>query len=188
LITEGVLDGPELLTFHTLYGHLANQLHRRGLPRPNQRGTDTVHHFALARNSAYGRSPESRDEGNGPALAVQPGLPTPIGPAPAIADVAATPAASLSKVSRPAVLITGATAVAGGCGIFYLAAGDKREHLERCTSPNPFASVPPLTLIASLKGNAAINGLVFTPDRKLLTNGSGKGDDSVWGSITRFGL
>ncbi|MBT2210560.1 caspase family protein [Actinomadura sp. NEAU-AAG7] len=62
LINEGLPDGPELLTFHSLYGPLAHRLHRRGLPRPNQRGTDTVHHFGLSRNTAYGRLPRPRDD------------------------------------------------------------------------------------------------------------------------------
>ncbi|RKS77121.1 caspase domain-containing protein [Actinomadura pelletieri DSM 43383] len=63
LITEGLPDGPEMLSFDLLYGHLAQRLRRRGLPRPNQRGTDTVHHFAVARNRAYGGSSRPQNEG-----------------------------------------------------------------------------------------------------------------------------
>jgi len=52
LLRTGIPDGPELLTFATIYRRLLHALTTRGLPRPGQRGTGTVDQLALTRNSA----------------------------------------------------------------------------------------------------------------------------------------
>jgi hypothetical protein len=53
LLRTGIPDGPELLTFATLYRHLLHTLTTRSLPRPAQRGTGTVDQLALTRNPAH---------------------------------------------------------------------------------------------------------------------------------------
>jgi hypothetical protein len=53
LIRHGVPDGPEWLTLGTLYLHLRRRLRVRGLPTPNQRGTETADQFFFALNVAY---------------------------------------------------------------------------------------------------------------------------------------
>ncbi|WP_235037023.1 caspase family protein [Actinomadura sp. K4S16] len=64
LLREGIPGGPKNLTVHTIYGQLVRRLRQRGLPRPNQRGTDTVHNFVLARNASHAQHLASaEDEG-----------------------------------------------------------------------------------------------------------------------------
>lgn len=53
LLRTGIPDGPELLTFATIYRRLLHALTTRGLPRPGQRGTGTVDQLALTRNPAH---------------------------------------------------------------------------------------------------------------------------------------
>lgn len=53
LLRTGIPDGPELLTFATLYRHLLHTFTTRGLPRPAQRNTGTVDQLALTRNPAH---------------------------------------------------------------------------------------------------------------------------------------
>lgn len=53
LLRSGVPDGPELLTFGTIYRHLLHTTRTRGLPVPRQRGTGTSDLLALTRNPAY---------------------------------------------------------------------------------------------------------------------------------------
>jgi Trk K+ transport system NAD-binding subunit len=52
LIRTGIPGGPERLTLGMLYPHLRRRLHLRGLPPPNQRGTDTADRFPFTRNAA----------------------------------------------------------------------------------------------------------------------------------------
>jgi Caspase domain len=52
LLRTGLPEGPELLTFATVYRQLLHTMTRRGLPLPRQRGTGTVDQLALARNVA----------------------------------------------------------------------------------------------------------------------------------------
>jgi Trk K+ transport system NAD-binding subunit len=54
LIRTGIPGGPELLRLGTLYLHLRSRLRSRGLPLPNQRGTDTADQFGFTRNAALG--------------------------------------------------------------------------------------------------------------------------------------
>lgn len=53
LIREGIPGGPPALTLGSLYPELKRRLRARGLPSPNQRGTDTIHLFPFSWNSAY---------------------------------------------------------------------------------------------------------------------------------------
>ncbi|MEO3790411.1 protein kinase [Nonomuraea sp. B10E15] len=52
LIRTGIPDKGNPLTLGTLYIELRRRLRARGLPDPNQRGTDTAHSFAFTRNAA----------------------------------------------------------------------------------------------------------------------------------------
>ena len=53
LLTRGIPDGQELLTFGQIFPHLQYALTSRQLPRPRQQGSDTIAHLALVRNRAY---------------------------------------------------------------------------------------------------------------------------------------
>lgn len=53
LLRTGIPNGPELLTFATLYRQLLHTMTSLGLPLPRQRGTGTVDQLALTRNPAY---------------------------------------------------------------------------------------------------------------------------------------
>ncbi len=52
LLRTGLPNGPELLTFATVYRQLLHTMTILGLPLPRQRGTGTVDQLALARNPA----------------------------------------------------------------------------------------------------------------------------------------
>ncbi|MBT2231159.1 PQQ-binding-like beta-propeller repeat protein [Nonomuraea sp. NEAU-A123] len=52
LVRTGLPDGPKWLTLDLLYPHLRHRLHSRGLPEPNQRGTDTAGRLVFTRNPA----------------------------------------------------------------------------------------------------------------------------------------
>lgn len=51
LITEGIPGGPETLTLGTVYPVLRHRLAAKGLPLPNQRGTDLADQFVLTSNA-----------------------------------------------------------------------------------------------------------------------------------------
>src|SRR5262249_34036984 len=53
LLRSGIPEGPELLTFATVYRHLLHTMTLRRLPLPRHRGTATVDQLALARNPAH---------------------------------------------------------------------------------------------------------------------------------------
>jgi amino acid transporter len=53
LVRAGLPGGPENLALHELYLHLRLRLEARGLPEPNQRGTDTADLFTFTRNAAW---------------------------------------------------------------------------------------------------------------------------------------
>ena len=53
LVTEGIRDGEAELTLDALYPHLHHLLIKRGLPRPNRRGTHTAGEFVFSHNAAY---------------------------------------------------------------------------------------------------------------------------------------
>lgn len=53
LIRAGVPGGPQNLALHEIYIHLLLRLKARGLPSPNQRGTDTADRFIFTRNAAW---------------------------------------------------------------------------------------------------------------------------------------
>ncbi|MEV4216760.1 hypothetical protein [Nonomuraea sp. NPDC049725] len=63
LIRGGLPGEPDPLTLGVLYGHLRHRLRARGLPDPNQRGTDNAHDFPFTRNAARtgARTPPSRE-------------------------------------------------------------------------------------------------------------------------------
>ncbi|GAA3059444.1 hypothetical protein GCM10020000_47960 [Streptomyces olivoverticillatus] len=53
LIRSGIPDGPADLTLGAIYPALRSRLSARGLPQPNQRGTDLADHYVLTRNAWY---------------------------------------------------------------------------------------------------------------------------------------
>ena len=53
LLRTGAPNGPDLLTFDTIYRWLLSAMTARGLPRPGRRGTGTVDQLGLTRNPAY---------------------------------------------------------------------------------------------------------------------------------------
>lgn len=58
LVATGLPGGPRWLTLDALYPHLRQRLLGRGLPAPNQRGTDTASRFPFTRNTAYHDEPQ----------------------------------------------------------------------------------------------------------------------------------
>lgn len=70
LLHTGIPGGPPTLALGSLYPVLRNRLIARGLPRPNQRGTDTVSDFPFCRNSAlYAGGPSVQDLPSGDHVA-----------------------------------------------------------------------------------------------------------------------
>ncbi|MEV0251860.1 type VII secretion protein EccCb [Nocardia sp. NPDC050712] len=65
LVRNGISGGPRLLTFADIYPKLRAQLQIKGLPQPNQRGTDTAIRFPFAVNHAVGAGDRT-----GPPVAV----------------------------------------------------------------------------------------------------------------------
>lgn len=53
LLNIGIPDGPAELTLGVIYPRLRQRLIARGMPRPQQRGTDTADGLALVRNPAH---------------------------------------------------------------------------------------------------------------------------------------
>lgn len=52
-VSSGISDAGEFLDFSRIYGQLSYKLSSKGMPRPNQRGTDNVTNFAFSRNPAF---------------------------------------------------------------------------------------------------------------------------------------
>ncbi|MBO2459112.1 caspase family protein [Actinomadura violacea] len=57
LLTDGVPEGPELLTLDFLYGQLRTIMRGAGLPEPQRFGTSTAEQFTLGRNRALSAEP-----------------------------------------------------------------------------------------------------------------------------------
>lgn len=53
VVRDGIPGAPPVLTLSDIYPKLRNTLQARGLPEPNQRGTDTVEAYPFSRNVAY---------------------------------------------------------------------------------------------------------------------------------------
>ncbi|MFE3799789.1 caspase family protein [Nocardia tengchongensis] len=60
IIREGVPEGGEFLDLSTIYGSLIQRLSAEALPKPNQRGTDTVESFEFTRNMAFSSHAHAR--------------------------------------------------------------------------------------------------------------------------------
>ncbi|GAA3677547.1 hypothetical protein GCM10022224_047080 [Nonomuraea antimicrobica] len=71
LIRSGIPDEPDPLTLGVLYGHLRHRLRVRGLPEPNQRGTDNAHSFAFTRNAARSITGTARQTADHPPLSAR---------------------------------------------------------------------------------------------------------------------
>lgn len=78
LIRDGIPGKPEMLTLGDIYPVLRQRLRAKGLPAPNQRGTDTAHHFPFTANAA------ARAGLPGNARADEPGPPADAGRAQAV--------------------------------------------------------------------------------------------------------
>lgn len=102
LLRAGVPEGPELLTFGTIYRHLLHTMTSRGLPRPQQRGTGTADLLALTRNPAHAEPapaepapaepapPEAAPPEAAPAVVTKVRAPTFVVPAAKVRDAAAS--------------------------------------------------------------------------------------------------
>lgn len=55
VVRDGIPDTQESLVLSAIYLELVRRLRAEGLPRPNQRGTDTISLFPFARNTAFNR-------------------------------------------------------------------------------------------------------------------------------------
>ncbi|GIH22737.1 hypothetical protein Aph01nite_10470 [Acrocarpospora phusangensis] len=84
LIRTGMPGRPDPLTLGTLYPELRRRLHVRGLPEPNQRGTDTANDLPFTRNTASASAPREagpprreRAEPAPPTDSAPPAEPTP---------------------------------------------------------------------------------------------------------------
>ncbi|WSQ15096.1 caspase family protein [Streptomyces sp. NBC_01231] len=53
VVHQGIPGAPPMLALTDIYPKLRNTLKARGLPEPNQRGTDTVEAYPFSRNAAY---------------------------------------------------------------------------------------------------------------------------------------
>jgi glycine betaine/choline ABC-type transport system substrate-binding protein len=60
LVSQGVRDGPEVLTLDDIYPRLRDRLREFDLPAPNSGGTDTAGAFPFARNAACRTGPPIR--------------------------------------------------------------------------------------------------------------------------------
>ncbi|MFE3960271.1 caspase family protein [Nocardia sp. NPDC059091] len=61
IICHGVPEGGEFLKLSTIYETLSKRLGAAGLPKPNQRGTDTVENFEFSRNCAFAPQDDIRE-------------------------------------------------------------------------------------------------------------------------------
>jgi len=65
LVHAGIPNKPPPLTFGDLYPALRHRLREKGLPTPNQRGTDTAHQFPFSANAALQHNSETYTESGG---------------------------------------------------------------------------------------------------------------------------
>ncbi|SEE28276.1 Uncharacterized protein, contains caspase domain [Streptomyces misionensis] len=75
LVRAGVPGRPAQLTLNDIYPVLRAELQAKGLPVPNQRGTDTAGHVVFARNAAVPVSARAEPTISGNAVVLQEGRP-----------------------------------------------------------------------------------------------------------------
>nr|WP_257585974.1 caspase family protein [Streptomyces sp. NEAU-sy36] len=75
LVRAGIPGKPAQLTLNDIYPVLRAKLRAKGLPVPNQRGTDTAGHVAFARNAAVPVSTRAEPTISGNAVILQGGRP-----------------------------------------------------------------------------------------------------------------
>lgn len=80
LVRIGIPGGPTDLTLGALYPYLRQRLLARGLPRPDQRGTDTADHHIFTKNAARPATQATNDPPSTvePPTALQPPRPNPV--------------------------------------------------------------------------------------------------------------
>lgn len=65
VVREGIHNGPSALTLGDIYRELRSLVQSRGLPEPNQRGTDTANLYTFTRNMAFRPPTHMADKGTG---------------------------------------------------------------------------------------------------------------------------
>ncbi|MFI1359623.1 tachylectin-related carbohydrate-binding protein [Streptomyces sp. NPDC020898] len=122
LISSGIPYGPSALTLGAIYPVLRNQLSERGLPRPNQRGTDLADRFVFARNAWHpgANPPEDRDTHYGAVSTVtglRPIATAPKPPAPGDPLPPASPATAILTAQPAHRSLTRRGLLGGGLGL-----------------------------------------------------------------------
>lgn len=191
LISTGIPHGPPDLTLGTIYPVLRSRLGERGLPRPNQRGTDLADRFVFARNSWYGEDGRSGDGGPPDGTASTDGepLPQPSAAPPRTAPREPTrpghpaPApASGRTLTRRRLLGAGlGLALGAGSAGVYLASGNGDDRPGAASPPSAVARRGPMVFAGS-------DGCLFyvTDSWGGLREYRGKNPDSGTGGWAKF--
>ncbi|WP_433512357.1 caspase, EACC1-associated type [Nonomuraea sp. CA-143628] len=130
LIRTGVPGQEDPLTLGTLYLHLRHRLYTRGLPAPNQRGTDTAHSFGFTRNAA--RFEVSPTPVRRPELPGRPSIPS--------RDPIGAVAADQRHTRRQALLLASAVTVSVGGALAFSSLIDG--HRDQPHQPDPGTAKP----------------------------------------------
>lgn len=174
LIRTGIPGEPDTLTLNVIYHQLRHRLRTRGLPAPNQRGTDTADRFTFTLNAAIPSALPTPHEQTLPTMP----LATSEGPG-RDGDARGEPLdqnARGSRRRRPrrrTVLLSAATA------LVLLAVSI----LIAVVTSQPPGGTHPVAVFP--RQAAAVMSVAFSPDRKSLASGSKDGKVQLWDIATR---